>query len=67
MVECGVAPDAQMVNIRVTAVLGGVDPIETDDIGSAANTVQFIRNNADYITFKPGSERDTITIVCFLN
>lgn len=67
MVECGVAPDAQMVNIRVTAVLGGVDPMETDDVGSAANAVQFIRNNADYITFKPGSERDTITIVCFLS
>lgn len=67
MVECGVAPDAQMVNIRVTAVLGGVDPMEAGDVGSAANAVQFIRSNADYITFKPGTERDTITIVCFLS
>ena len=42
-----------MVNIRVTAVLGGVDPMEAGDVGSAANAVQFIRSNADYITFKP--------------
>ena len=32
MVECGVAPDALMVNIRVTAVLGGVDPMESENI-----------------------------------
>ncbi len=67
MVECGVAPDAQMVNIRVTAVLGGVDPMESTDADPTENAVSFIRDNADYITFKPGEERDTITIVCFLS
>ena len=67
MVECGVAPDAQMVNIRVTAVLDGVDPMESADAEPAGNAVSFIRDNADYITFKPGKERDTITIVCFLS
>ena len=67
MVECGVAPDAQMVNIRVTAVLGGVDPMETETAGTEENAVSFIRDNAEYITFKPGEERDTITIVSFLS
>ena len=67
MVECGVAPDAQMVNIRVTAVLGGVDPMESENVKTEENAVSFIRDNADYITFKPGEERDTITIVCFLS
>lgn len=67
MVECGVAPDALMVNIRVTAVLGGVDPMENENIETEENAVSFIRENAEYITFKPGEERDTITIVCFLS
>lgn len=67
MVECGVAPDALMVNIRVTAVLGGVDPMESENIETEENAVSFIRENAEYITFKPGEERDTITIVCFLS
>ena len=65
MVECGVAPDAQMVNIRITAVLGGIDPLETEN-GTAENAVDFIRDNADYVTFKAGEERDTITMVSFL-
>ena len=67
MVECGVAPDAQMVNIRVTAVLGGVDPMKPENIETEENAVDFIRDNAEYITFKAGEERDTITIVCFLS
>lgn len=67
MVECGVAPDAQMVNIRVTAALGGIDPMETEEEDLEGNAVRFIRDNADYITFKPGEEWDTITIVCFLS
>ena len=58
---------SQMVNIRVTAVLDGVDPMESADAEPAGNAVSFIRDNADYITFKPGKERDTITIVCFLS
>ncbi len=66
MVECGVAPDGQMVNIRVTAMLGGVNPIETAGEGMSGNAADFIQENADFITFKPGEERDTITLVCFL-
>lgn len=67
MVECGIAPDAQMVNIRVTAVLGGVDPMQNAQMEVERNAVQFIQEHADYVTFKPGTEWDTLTVVCFLD
>lgn len=66
MVECGIAPDAQMVNIRVTAVLGGADPMQTEQMELEQNAVRFVREHADYVTFKPGAEWDTLMIVCFL-
>lgn len=66
MVECGVAPDAQMVTIRITAVLGGINPLEQKNNSPAQNAVHFIQTNADYITFQVGEEQDTITMVCFL-
>lgn len=67
MVECGVAPDAQMVNIRITAVLGGVSPLEAPAERPAEEAIQFVQNNADFIAFNAGEgERDTLTIVCFL-
>ena len=69
MVECGIAPDAQMVNIRVTAVLGGVSPLEAEDGAPAGEAAAFVMNQADYVTFKAeedDGERDTLTVVCFL-
>jgi len=69
MVECGIAPDAQMVNIRVTAMLGGVSPLEGAEEGPDAEAASFIFDQADYVTFKAGedsNERDTLTVVCFL-
>lgn len=69
MVECGIAPDAQMVNIRVTAVLGGVSPLEAEDGAPAGEAAAFVMNQADYVTLKAGEddvERDTLTVVCFL-
>lgn len=66
MVECGLAPDSQMVNIRITAVLGGVDPLGIKE-GTTQNAVDFIRHHTDYISFHAGEARDTITMVCFLS
>lgn len=69
MVECGIAPDAQMVNIRVTAVLGGVSPLEDEEGCPTGEAAAFVLNQADYVTFKAAeddSERDTLTVVCFL-
>lgn len=64
IVECGIAPDAQMVNIRVAAALEGVNPLENAEWAESA--VKFIENNADYVTFKAGEDKDTITVVSFL-
>lgn len=66
MVECGVAPDAQMVNIRMTAILGGINPLEQKKDSPAQSAVDFVQQNTDYITFQSGEEQDTITMVCFL-
>lgn len=69
MVECGIAPDAQMVNIRVAAMLGGASPLEDAAQGPDMEAAGFIQEQADYVTFKPGGtggERDTLTVVCFL-
>lgn len=64
VVECGVAPDAQMVTIRIAAILNGVNPLENAEW--AKDAVKFIENHADYVTFKAGEEKDTITVVSFL-
>lgn len=68
LVECGVAPDAQMVTIRIAAMLDGQDPLDAAEMeeGPAQEAMAFVRAQADYVTFKPGSERDTITVVCYL-
>ncbi len=63
--ECGIAPDGQSVTIRMSAALGGVDPTEAGgDLSDRA--LEFIHSQVDYLTFKAGEERDTITAVCFL-
>lgn len=66
MVECGVAPDAQMVTIRMTAVLGGVDPLSHAEDGVAGDAAEFIRGSADFVSFKAGEDRDTILMVSYL-
>ncbi|MDE7245993.1 MAG: serine/threonine-protein phosphatase [Oscillospiraceae bacterium] len=69
MVECGIAPDAQMVNIRMTAPLGGVSPLENNSDCPSAEAAEFVCSQADYVTFKTcenDSGRDTLTVVCFL-
>ena len=64
-VECGVAPDAQSVTIRVTGSFQGKDPLEEND-GPALQSADYIQNHGDYISFKPGEEKDFISVVCFL-
>ena len=64
-VECGVAPDAQSVTIRITGSFEGKDPLEEND-GPALQSADYIQNHGDYISFKPGEEQDSISVVCFL-
>lgn len=65
MVECGIAPDGQTVTVRMSAPLQGMNPLEADD-APAASAAAFIEERAEYLTFKPGEGRDTLTAVCFL-
>lgn len=64
--ECGVAPDGQSVTIRMAAATGGVNPLDPGGDEASENAASFIQGQAYYVTFKAGQERDTITMVCFL-
>ena len=64
-VECGVAPDAQSVTIRVTGSFQGKDPLEEND-GFAFQSADYIQNHGDFVSFKPGEEQDSISVVCFI-
>ena len=64
--ECGIAPDGQSVTIRMSMATGGRNPLETGGDEPGGNAVEFIRSQADYVDFKAGEERDTVTMVCFL-
>lgn len=66
MVECGIAPDGQSATIRMSAPLGGRNPMEISDDAVTTASADFIRGQVDYLTFKAGEERDTLTAVCFL-
>ena len=66
IIECGIAPDGQSVTIRISAPLGGTDPLADPPEGVAEHAVAFIEDQAEYLTFKPGDGRDTLTAVCFL-
>ncbi len=64
--ECGIAPDGQSVTIRMAAATGGADPLTAGGDEAAENAAAFIQNQAYYVAFKAGQERDTVTMVCFL-
>ena len=66
MVECGIAPDGQSATIRMSAPLGGRNPMERADDAVTAASADFIRGQVDYLTFKAREEGDTLTAVCFL-
>ena len=64
VVECGVAPDAQSVTLRISGQFGGRDPLEEED--AAFHGAEYVQNHGDFISFKPGEDRDTVSGVCFL-
>ena len=65
MVECGVAPDAQSVTLRISGQFHGENPL-TEDEGAVYHGADYIQNHGDFISFKPGEEQDAISVVCFL-
>lgn len=63
--ECGLAPDGQSVTIRISAPLGGTDPMENAADEVDQSSIDFISAQTDFISFKPGAERDSLVAVCF--
>lgn len=66
-VECGVAPDGESINLRMSGQFGGKNPLvpeETDSPSSQA--AEYIDSHADFTSFKSKKGVDTVTLVCFL-
>ena len=69
-VECGVAPDGETVNIRITGPFQGRNPLrDTRENTPDGQSAEFIGEHAEYTRFKAGEAdgRDTVTVVCFLS
>ena len=64
-VECGVAPDAQSVTLRISGQFHGEDPLEEGE-DTPFRGADYIQSHGDFISFKPGEEQDTVSVVCFL-
>ena len=67
MVECGVAPDAGSVTIRMSGPFHGRDPLSEDQDALFGPAADYIRNQGEYVSFDPGGERDAISVVCFFS
>ena len=68
-VECGVAPDGESVNLRVTGPFQGKNPLRAEDESTpSGQSAEFIEEHAEYTRFKAGDteDRDVVTVVCFL-
>ena len=68
-VECGVAPDGESVNIRMTGPFQGRNPLRADQENSIdGQSAEFVQEHAEFTRFKKGDteDRDTVTAVCFL-
>ncbi|MBQ9346498.1 MAG: SpoIIE family protein phosphatase [Oscillibacter sp.] len=68
-VECGVAPDGESVNLRITGPFQGRNPLRADQENTIdGQSAEFIQEHAEFTRFKKGDteDRDTVTVVCFL-
>ena len=59
------APDGGSVTLRLSAGLGGVDPIRAAQGAAAESAAAFVREQAEFLDFKPGDDWDTLTVVYF--
>lgn len=62
-VEFSLAPDGQLLCVRVLTPLGGKNPLEDPRESTDISAVAFIRENTEYIQFEPGEEQDTVSVV----
>lgn len=64
--ECAVTPNGDSVNIRMSADMGGRNPLESADDMAAESAADFIFSNADYTQFQSENGEDSITMACFM-
>lgn len=62
-VECSLAPDGQMLCVRVLTPLGGKNPLENPRESTDVSAVAFIRENTEYTQFEPGEAQDTVSVI----
>lgn len=64
--ECAVASNGDSVNIRMSADMGGRNPLESADDMTAENAAEFIFTHTDYTQFQPKNGEDSVTVTCFM-
>ncbi|MBR3570731.1 MAG: serine/threonine-protein phosphatase [Oscillibacter sp.] len=64
--ECAVAPNGDSVNIRMSADMGGRNPLENTDDMTAENAAEFIFAHADYTQFQSEDGEDSVSMACFM-
>ncbi len=64
--ECAVAPNGDSANIRMSADMGGRNPLESEEDMTAENAAEFIFAHADYTQFQSENGEDSVTMACFM-
>ena len=64
--ECAVTPNGDCANIRMSADMGGSNPLESTEDMTAENAAEFIFAHADYTQFASENGEDSVTMVCFM-
>ena len=64
--ECAVAPNGDSVNIRMSADMGGRNPLESAEDMTAENAAEFIFSHTDYTQFQSENGEDSVTMACFM-
>ena len=64
--ECSVTPDGGCANIRMSADMGGRNPLEGAEDMASENAADFIFAHADYTQFQSENGEDSVTMVCFM-
>ena len=64
--ECAVTPNGDSANIRMSADMGGRNPLEGADNMTTENAAEFIFSHADYTQFQSENGEDSVSMACFM-